>query len=141
VTSLSPILYLSPPIPNAAEIMSQFDLVVVPSRVEGLGLVACEALAAQTPVLATNIPGLRQALPPDWPLLVPPNNPEALMNVIMAAVRGEIDLVKLGKIGYSHVHGHSVEKMSHEYLNSYTEYMAEYADQGPSPKRPLRTSG
>lgn len=43
------------------------DLVVLPSRFEGLGLVAVEATLCGLPVVATNAPGLREALPGDHP--------------------------------------------------------------------------
>lgn len=45
--------------------MSEFDLVIVPSRAEGLSLVAIEAMLMGVPVVGTDAPGLREALPPD----------------------------------------------------------------------------
>jgi len=58
-------------------------LLVVPSRFEGLGLVALEAMASGTPVVATDVPGLTD-LQGGGVVLVPPEDPEALL----AAVRG-----------------------------------------------------
>jgi len=121
---LADVVHLSPPIPNAADLMSQFDVVVMPSRAEGLPLVALEALAAKTPVLATQIPGLREVFPLDWPLFVPSEDPEALMNMLFAVGRGAFDLGKLGGIGYEHVQRYSSEVCSQAYLESYREYLA-----------------
>jgi glycosyltransferase involved in cell wall biosynthesis len=60
---------LRPPAPDFAQQLSHFDLAIMPSRYEGLGLVAIEATLAGTPVIATNAAGLRDAFPPDHPWL------------------------------------------------------------------------
>ncbi len=56
-------------VPNAGAHLAAFDLVLVPSRSEGFGRVAVEALRAGTPVLATPVEGLLEALadlPDPW---------------------------------------------------------------------------
>ncbi|HSL57243.1 MAG TPA: glycosyltransferase family 4 protein [Acidimicrobiales bacterium] len=56
-------------VPDAGAHLGAFDLVLVPSRSEGFGRVAVEALRAGTPVLATPVEGLREALadlPDPW---------------------------------------------------------------------------
>jgi glycosyltransferase involved in cell wall biosynthesis len=55
------------PIPDFASHLGEYDLVIMPSRFEGLGLVAVEAFLADSPVIATDAAGLREALPPDYP--------------------------------------------------------------------------
>jgi glycosyltransferase involved in cell wall biosynthesis len=54
------------------------DLVVLPSRWEGLPLTLLEALASGRPVVATAIPGLADALPRGAGALVRPGDPDAL---------------------------------------------------------------
>lgn len=49
-------------VPNIANHLHEFDLVVVPSRIEGFGRVAAESLRAGTPVLARNVGGLPEVL-------------------------------------------------------------------------------
>lgn len=71
-------IYFHPPIHRISRIFSGFDAVVVPSRCEGLGLVAIESLAAGVPLIATTASGLDEVLPPDWPLAVPPDDAGAL---------------------------------------------------------------
>jgi glycosyltransferase involved in cell wall biosynthesis len=62
---------LQPPVAALSARLSEFDLVLMPSRNEGLGLLAIEASLAGTPVIATDASGLREALPPDHPWLAP----------------------------------------------------------------------
>jgi glycosyltransferase involved in cell wall biosynthesis len=54
------------------------DLVVLPSRWEGLPLIALEALASGRPVVGTEIPGLSEVLTPEVGALVPPDDATAL---------------------------------------------------------------
>ena len=56
-----------PAIADLRERMAEFDLVIMPSRFEGLGLVAVEAALIGLPVVTTDAPGLFEALPPDYP--------------------------------------------------------------------------
>ncbi len=114
---------LQPPVVNAQERMADFDLVIVPSWVEGFGLVALEALAARTPVLATDIAGLREALPKDWPLLVPPGNPERLHDMLCAIVAGRFDLSALADQGRAHASNYSAERCAEAYAGAYEGYM------------------
>jgi glycosyltransferase involved in cell wall biosynthesis len=59
----------------------------MPSRFEGLPLLAVEALCAQIPVLATNAPGLNEALPPWYPGGCAPGDPGAFAELIASFVR------------------------------------------------------
>ena len=58
-------LVLADPVPDLRSRFSEFDAILMPSRFEGLSNLAVEALFAGLPVLATDAPGLREALP-DW---------------------------------------------------------------------------
>lgn len=49
---------------NAASYLKAFDLVIVPSRSEGFGLAALEAVIAEVPVLASKVEGLIEVLGP-----------------------------------------------------------------------------
>ena len=76
--------YLSNPYPY----FKHADLFVLPSRWEGFGLVAIEALAVGTPVLATDCPGAVREILAGCPLaeFVPPSDPQALARGIIAAL-------------------------------------------------------
>lgn len=63
------------------------DLFVLPSFWEGLPLVILESMAGGTPVIATDLPGVRELILPGrtgW--LVPPGDPESLAAAILAAL-------------------------------------------------------
>lgn len=60
-------LILKSPTPEFRRRLTDFDLVIVPSRFEGLGLVAIESFLAGVPVIATTAPGLNEVLPGGYP--------------------------------------------------------------------------
>jgi glycosyltransferase involved in cell wall biosynthesis len=65
---------LNPPNPHFREQLTNYDLVLMPSRFEGLPLVALEAAMADLPIIATDAPGLREALPPEHRWLARPDD-------------------------------------------------------------------
>jgi len=75
--------------PNPYPYFKHADLCVLPSRWEGFGLVAIEALAVGTPVVATDCPGAVREILAGCPLaqLVPPSDPQALAEAIIAALK------------------------------------------------------
>ena len=56
-----------PPVANFSEQLGNFDIALVPSRHEGLALVAVESILAGIQVVATDASGLREALPASHP--------------------------------------------------------------------------
>jgi len=67
---------------------NRVDCVAVPSVFEGFGLVALEALACGTPVVATDSEGLRDVLDPQTDgSLVPYGDTEALTDALLEAMR------------------------------------------------------
>jgi glycosyltransferase involved in cell wall biosynthesis len=68
---------------DAASLLRCADVFVLPSLVEGLPLSVLEAMAAGVPVIATDIPGTREAVEHDVTgLLVPSRNSDALASAI-----------------------------------------------------------
>ena len=59
---------LSDPIPNLSQKLADFDLVLMPSRFEGLPLLAIEALLTGLPVVASDADGLNEVVNSDDPL-------------------------------------------------------------------------
>ncbi|GAA2349376.1 glycosyltransferase family 4 protein [Streptomyces kunmingensis] len=84
------------------------DLVVMPSRWEGMALAPLEAMACGSPVLVTDVAGARESLPP--PLaracVVPPEDTAALARALVRLLRDTEGLGALGRAAYRHVHAH-----------------------------------
>ncbi len=74
------------PQPIVADIYNAADVSVVPSRIEPFGLVAVEALACGTPVVATNKGGLPDFINEEVGALVPVGDHEALAKAIIAEI-------------------------------------------------------
>ena len=70
---------------DVAEIMKTVDVVCIPSIWEGFGLVAVEAMAAGTPVVAANVPGLANVVG-DSDVCFDPNNANMIAKKLISAV-------------------------------------------------------
>jgi len=67
---------------DASSLLGAFDLLVIPSRYEGLGLVAIEGMLSGVPILATDIEGLVEVVA-DCGRIVPAEDPERLAEAIV----------------------------------------------------------
>jgi len=82
---------------QVAQLYNCADISVVPSRIEPFGLVALEAMACGTPVVATDAGGLPDFVNAQVGALVPMENPDALAEAIIAELRENTKLTK-GKV-------------------------------------------
>jgi glycosyltransferase involved in cell wall biosynthesis len=74
------------PAPNLSGRMASFDLLLMPSRYEGLSLLAIEAALLGLPVIATDGPGFREGFPPDYPWLARAGDPDSFAGVLQQAL-------------------------------------------------------
>ena len=77
---------VSPPAPGLQSIFPQFDLIVVPSRFEGLGLIAIEATLCGRPVVTTDATGLSETMPPEHPWVAKAGDAESLSRLLSDAL-------------------------------------------------------
>lgn len=89
---------------NVQDYMTAFDLLVVPSIEEPLGLVAVESLAAGTPVVATRTGGLPEIVKHgESGLLVPPRNSNAIADAVIELAGDEARRSKMGRVGQTEI--------------------------------------
>lgn len=81
------------------------DLVVLPSRWEGMALAPLEAMACGRPVVVTDVAGARESLPPGHRThcLVPPDRPGPLADALTGALLDPLLRASLGRQGRRHV--------------------------------------
>ena len=96
------------------------DVSVVPTiALEGFGLVVLESLACGTPVIASDLDGLRDATEGfDGAVLVPPGNPSALADALRAVSVGDIPSAESCR---RHALGHSWSEIAKLHLDIYEE--------------------
>lgn len=83
-------------------VLSAADIFAAPSRWEGFGLAAAEAMAASLPVVATRVEGLRDlVVEGQTGLLIAPDDPDALADRIMRLARDAELRERLGRAGRS----------------------------------------
>lgn len=77
---------------------AQMDLVAVPSRFEGFGLTAIEAMSYEIPVIASNIDGLREVIEDSISgILVKNESSEAYAKEIIGLIKDPVRMKTLGK--------------------------------------------
>ena len=85
------ITFVNPmPQPELVRYFQAADVFVLPSYIEGLGLVALEAMACGTPVIASNVGGLHYMLKDGAGQLVEPKNSADLTSAFQKALNGEL---------------------------------------------------
>ena len=84
---------------DARALMGAADVVVMPSRWEGLPLSALEALASGTPLVATNVRGLRELVADGENALLVPEEPEALAAALRRVLEDRELATRLSEAG------------------------------------------
>lgn len=81
------------------------NLGVLVSHDEPFGIAALEAAGTGTPVVATNVGGLRKFVTPDFGVLVEPRSPDQIADAILDALRTDLK-GRIGEKAADHVHQH-----------------------------------
>lgn len=116
---------------DVSDLLEACDVFVLPSRREGLGVAALEAMAAGRPVVATQVGGLAEAvIHEETGLLVPPEDPTALAESLARSI-GDLALrERLGAAGPERItKTYSPPAMVDAYEQLYSELIREGAKQ------------
>ena len=85
---------------NIPQILSEIDIFVLSSSVEGSPAVIKEALIMEKPVVSTNVGGIPEIIQNGiTSVLVPPHNPEALANAILEAINNMENALEMARKG------------------------------------------
>lgn len=110
-----------PVVNQSAQMLSLFDVFVMPSRQEGLGLSVMEAQAAGLPVVASNVGGLPSLIEDGRTgLLVPPDNASLLAEAILLLLRNKDKAKEMGERARDFIQKEfSAERMVEETVEVY----------------------
>lgn len=108
---------------DAAQLLGELDLFVLPSWTEGLPLVVLEAMARRRAVVATPVGGTAEVVADgETGLLVPPRDPEALATAIRDLLADPERRRRMGEAGYRRAaERFSAEAMTRRVLEIYDE--------------------
>jgi glycosyltransferase involved in cell wall biosynthesis len=81
----------------ARKAFSMGRMLVMPSRAESLPYVALEAAAAGMPIIATDVGGVHEIFGPHSARLIPPDDLDALIGAITAALTEPLDIHRLAE--------------------------------------------
>ena len=114
---------------DKSDLLAACDLLVLPSRREGLGVAALEAMACARPVVASRVGGLADAVVDGRTgLLVPPEDPEALAAALSRLASDAPLRARLGAAGPGRIaERFAASQMCDAYAQLYRELVAETA--------------
>lgn len=117
------------------ELLREVDLSVLPSLSEGLSNSLLEAMAAELPVVATNVGGNPEiVLDQTTGLLVPPRDPMALGDAMIRILQSPQMARQFAKAGYERVKSKfSLEASVHKTENLYLSLLEERASRNGHP--------
>lgn len=118
---LEKVVYLMGNVDNVEKYFSESDIFVLSSTYEGLPLVILEAMAAQLPIVSTNVGGVKDIVT-DNGILVAPNSTEALAEALEKLVKDGGLRNMLGKNSIKNVQRFDSVIIANQYMELYEKY-------------------
>lgn len=124
-------LSVHPPLASLCDELPLYDLVLMPSRFEGLGLIAVESLLAGVPVIITDAPGLIETVPNGYRYVARAGDVDSFADVLTAALhsraswQAEVDAAQpMCRERFSRAH------MGRRYLAAYEHMLGDMRSAG-----------
>jgi len=109
--------------PDLIYLLSNIEIVIIPSLYEAPSAVAMEAMAMKRPVVASNVGGIPEVvINGETGFLVPPKNPRAIAEKTIFLLKNPQKAREMGEKGYLRVkENFTQEKLAREYEKLYEE--------------------
>ncbi len=114
---------------NIYRYMQAADLLILPSHeaTEGMGRVLFESMSCGTPVIGTNVKGVREAITPETGILVDEKSPESIAQAIEKFMNDDEFRIAAGRAGRERalnyfdikIHAKNVSNLYHKYVDSF----------------------
>lgn len=104
--------------PDAIRLAKAFDIWVMPSFKEGLGLALLEGMCAKLPIIASNVPAMLPLIKGAGGLVIDPHNIEDIADALRVYLdKSAEDRVELGENAYKYLfNNHSIKEFKVKYL-------------------------
>ena len=104
--------------PDAIRLAKAFDIWVMPSFKEGLGLALLEGMCAKLPIIASDVPAMRPLIKGAGGIVIDPHNIEEIAEALKAYLDKSVqERVDLGEKAYKYLtSNHSINEFKVEYL-------------------------
>ena len=97
------------------------DILLIPSLWEGFGLAAVEGMNAGLPIIASDVPGLREVVGKNGAcgFLVPPSEPEAITAALKTLIAEPQKRQEMGKTAFERAKRFDRKTMAQAYISAY----------------------
>ena len=103
------------------ELLDNANIFLIPSKWEGFGLAAVEAMHSSLPIIASNVEGLKEVVSNErtCSLLINPDDAEDIAMKLEQLIKSKKLREELGKNAYQNSLSFDIEKMFNKYLSFY----------------------
>lgn len=104
-------------------LLASSDILLMPSKWEGFGLAALEAMNASLPLVVSDVPGLREVISSEntCAITVDPTSPQSIAGGIRTLIQSRELRLEFGHNGFERSLGFSQDKMVRKHLELYNE--------------------
>lgn len=111
---------------NIPDLMQKANVFFIPSRWEGFGIAAVEAMAMGIPIVASNVQGLREIIGAEETcgILVDPDSPQEMATALERLLIDPALSSKMGKKGMERANCFDIDTTVDNYLRLYNEVLS-----------------